>query len=111
MRVFVECSSCEERIYLDEIKERRSDYPPILGLSCSNCNHEDTYKREQLEAEPSDGAAAAGAILGGVAGTLAGPIGVALGAGIGGALGSNADQEEKEKVERFYDDETGPFEV
>ncbi len=107
MRVFVECYNCGEKIYLEDIRDRRNEYPANIQLECSNCGSEFYYAREDIHAEPSGNSTAAGAIIGGAAGALAGPIGVPIGAGIGSILGQNADQEEKENIDRFYGRDSG----
>lgn len=109
MRVFTNCHECEETIYLDDIRERRADYPVTLNLECPN-RHVDSYRREELEAEPSGNGTATGTIVGGAAGALAGPIGVVVGAGLGNMLGQNMDQNEQERVEHFYGRNREPFE-
>ena len=103
MRVFVLCDQCQEKIYLNDVRDHRSQYPPELHLKCSSCGHHGFYHRGDLEAESGTNAAVAGLIAGGAAGTLAGPIGNVVGAGIGAVLGSNVDDQEKQKVEAFYD--------
>lgn len=105
MRVYVYCKNCGEKIYLDDIRDRRSHYPPVTTISCSSCDYTGSYSQSEIEAEVDGNSTAAGAIAGGVAGALAGPIGVAVGAGIGSMLGNNADQEDRKRVERFYDDQ------
>lgn len=100
MKVYVECEYCDEKIYLDEVHESPSQYPTPLQLECSN-GHIHTYSRNDLRAEKSGSALAAGAIVGGLAGAVGGPAGVAIGAGVGSALGANQDQEEEERVKHF----------
>lgn len=109
MRVFTQCHICSERIYLDDIRERRSDYPQTLSLECPN-GHVDTYSNRELEAETAGNSTAAGTVVGGAAGALAGPIGVVVGAGLGNVIGQNMDQTEQERVDRFYGKDKGPFE-
>jgi hypothetical protein len=109
MKIFANCHECGEPIYLDDIRERRIDYPHSITLECSN-GHIDAYHRTELEAEVAGNGQAAGTIVGGAAGALAGPIGVVVGAGLGNVLGQNRDQTEQERVERFYGRDQGPFE-
>lgn len=109
MRVFTNCHICEEKIYLDDIREQQSDYPPTLNLECPN-GHVDMYLRKELEAEKSGNSTAVGTVVGGAAGALAGPIGVVVGAGVGNVLGQNMDQTEQERVNQFYGRDKGPFE-
>lgn len=103
MRVYVECKSCDEEIYLEEVHEDPSRYPTPLQLKCSN-GHLHRYKKRDLKAEKGGSALAAGAIVGGLAGAVGGPAGVAIGASVGSALGANKDQEEEELVEQFNEE-------
>ncbi|MYL18124.1 hypothetical protein GLW36_15940 [Halorubrum terrestre] len=103
MRVYVECKYCGEKIYLDEIREKRSDYPLSMKISCAECENSARYKRNDLEAEPSGNSTAVGTILGGATGALAGPVGVAIGAGVGGMLGNASDNDDQRRIKEFYD--------
>lgn len=107
MKVYVYCQECGGKIYLDDIRQKRSDYPPTVRLKCSECGSTIQYHREELEAEHDGNTTAAGTVLGGAAGALAGPVGVAIGAGIGTVLGNSAEEEDKRRVEDFY--ERDPF--
>lgn len=107
MKVYVECRECGEKIYLDDIRDHRSDYPPTIQLKCSRCKSQLLYSRDELEAETNGNMTATGTLIGGVAGALAGPIGAAIGAGAGSILGNNAEEEDKRRVKNFY--ERDPF--
>ncbi|QKY17892.1 YMGG-like glycine zipper-containing protein [Halorubrum sp. CBA1229] len=102
MKVYVECSQCGEKIYLDDVRDKRTDYPASFRLKCGHCDQEKFYNRNQLEAEPDGNSAAIGTLLGGATGALAGPVGAAIGAGVGGVLGSVSDNEDQQRVEEFY---------
>ena len=103
MRLYVVCPRTNQRIYLSLVVERRSQIYEPFTVKCPYDGQTHTYRREDVKAEPTLGASIGGAILGGLVGAfLAGPLGAILGGGAGFITGSNADEEERRKVRRFY---------
>lgn len=104
MRLYVICPTTGQRIYLALVVERRSEIDESFSVRCPHDQETHTYRREDVNAEPTFGASIGGAILGGILGGLiAGPLGAILVGGTGLFLGSNAEEEERRRVRRFYE--------
>ena len=104
MRLYVFCPTTHRRIYLSLVAERRSQIYESFTVRCPYDEQTHTYGREDVEAEPTLGASIGGAILGGLVGALfAGPLGAILAGGAGLFMGSSADEEERRRVQRFYE--------
>jgi hypothetical protein len=104
MRLFVICPTTRQRIYLALVVERRSQIDESFTVRCPYDGQTHLYRREDVNAEPTLGASIGGAILGGILGGLiAGPLGAILAGGTGLFLGSNAEEEERRRIRRFYE--------
>lgn len=106
MRLYVRCSHCGYRTYLNVVVDSRSALESRIGLlfrmRCSHCGISETYSVNDVVAEGGSSAVPAGAILGGIVGALiGGPIGLMLGGGAGAVLGGGGDAQERERVNRF----------
>lgn len=96
------CPETSQKIYVSLAVEKRSEIPEFFLLDCPHDGTTHEYRREDVMAEPTFGAPIGGTILGGLIGAIfGGPIGAIIGGGAGLALGSNAEQEERRKVQRF----------
>lgn len=104
MRLYVFCPNTKLRIYLSLTVETRSQIDEVFTVRCPHDGEIHTYRREDVNAEPTLGASIGGAAIGGLIGAiLAGPLGAILGGGAGLFAGSNAEAEEKRRVQRFYE--------
>jgi len=105
MKLYVLCPITKKRIYLSLLVERRSQIPPVFTVQCPYDKQVHTFKRGEVRAEPTLGGAVGGTIIGAlVGGLLVGPIGLILGGGAGLVFGSSADEEERRKVRKFYEE-------
>lgn len=104
MRLYVVCPNTNQRIYLSLVVERQSQIDEFFTVRCPLDRQTHTYRREDVQAEPTLGASIGGAILGGLIGAvLAGPLGAILVGGAGLFIGSNAEEEERRRVRQFYE--------
>jgi len=110
MRLYVICKECGEKVYLDIVAYTRKELLEKIGnysfrVRCNQCGYEDYYTINEVTAEPTFGSTVAGAGIGAlIGGVLAGPIGLLLGGALGGTAGMNAEEQEKENVERFNEE-------
>lgn len=107
MRLYVQCSRCGYRTYLNIVVDSRSALVNHIGsryftIRCSYCGVSETYSVNDVIAEGGASTVPAGAILGGLVGALiGGPIGLILGGGAGAVLGGSGDAQEEKRVNRF----------
>lgn len=104
MRFYVLCPNTMQRIYLSFIVENRSQIYESFTIQCPYDRQTHVYRKKDVKAEPTLGSSIGGTILGGILGVLlGGPIGAILGGGIGLIFGGNAEEEERRRVQRFYE--------
>lgn len=102
MRLYVLCPRTGNRIYLSLAADKKTEVYEFFTVYCPYDGQVHQYRREDVDAEPTTGASLGGAIIGGLIGAVvAGPLGAILVGGIGLATGSNAEQEERRKVQYF----------
>lgn len=100
MRLYVQNTDTNEKIYLRDFAVTRRDLAQLIGSSWFNIDGYQ-YHVNQVIAENSSSNTATGALVGGLIGLLAGPVGVIIGGALGGALGNGSDKSEEYHVERF----------
>lgn len=94
----------DRRIYVPFSAENRSQIYEVFTIQCPHDKQIRTYRREDVEVEPTLGSSIIGTILGGIIGTLlGGPVGAIVGSGAGLVIGDSNDKEELRKVQRFYE--------
>lgn len=107
MRLFVYCTNCGQKIYLNSTAKYRSELPFQFFLRCQNfscqANSQNiVYSPYNVSAEPGYGGLLGGGIVGGAIGALiGGPAGALLGGLLGGIIGSDSDKSDWQDVERF----------
>jgi hypothetical protein len=101
MRLYVYCSSCNNKIYIASDAKIRSQLPPSFSLRCPICDEVNLYTSHDVYAERSDINSAGTAMIGGILGVVAGAIGVIAGTIFGGLLGENWKVLESAAVSRF----------
>jgi DNA-directed RNA polymerase subunit RPC12/RpoP len=107
MRLYVKCTSCDQKIYLNVIADTRDEWREKIGehflVECRHCDYKETYSVDDVYAEEGVSSAPAGAVLGGLIGLLGGPLGMILGGTFGALLGATTDENEKRGVRKFND--------
>lgn len=109
MRLYVKCTSCDQKIYLNIIADTRDEWREKIGehflVECHHphCGYKETYSVDDVYAEEGASSALAGVALGGLIGLLGGPLGMILGGTFGMLLGTTADENEEREVRKFND--------
>jgi len=106
MRLFVQCKSCNSRIYLNITAPTREGLADKIGghefeIRCPYCKKYTPYTVNDVFAEKTLPATPAGAIIGGLVGLVGGPLGMFIGGTLGTLWGANADEKERKIVNGF----------
>ena len=103
MKLYVNCSTCRERIYLtfDEPILERDNIFHSFSLICSSCKSKDFFTNQDVLAEVDSLDAPTGAIIGGLLGFILGPQGALIGVGLGGVIGAKTKERDLKDVRRF----------
>lgn len=101
MRLYVNCKSCNKKIYLSINADTREELLDKLGsrtfrVKCPFCSAEHIYDINDVRAEPgtNGGLTLFGALIGAALAELGGLV-------IGGIIGALIEAEERKKAENF----------
>lgn len=100
MKLFVNCQTCNFKIFINHPAKVRQEFPQSFEIICSNCGSRHVYDAWQVIAEGGL-TTESGALLGGLLGLVLGGAGALAGAILGGLVGRNTQAQDEIDVARF----------